>query len=96
MAEAEIPPPPPELVEWLIEVLKSFCPSPVPDVAFARVKRFGLIDQLKVKRGLAQKFRDAGREDEWRANQKEYMAQVREAAREATLEDLTFAFEEAA
>ena len=86
-----IPPPPPEVIDWLIAIIKSFCPAPVPTEVFDRVKRWGIIDQLRVKRGLAQKFRDAGRKDEWDAQKSQIMDQVREAARDCTLDDIEFA-----
>jgi hypothetical protein len=87
-----IPPPPPELFDWLLQVLQSFCPAPVPAEVLGRIKRFGLLDQLKVKRGLAAKYRDEGRSEEWKQTKDEVMRQVRELAREATLEDVEDVF----
>jgi hypothetical protein len=88
-----IPPPPPELLEWLLQILQGMCPQS-PEGLFKRIKAFGLLDEARIKRGLAQKYRDEGRQDEWRQTSRDVMRQVREAARDATLDDVKGVFDD--
>lgn len=86
-----LPPVPPEVWTWLEAVLKSLfsglCPAPTPEQLLAQVKSPGLIKRLRLERGMAQKFRDAHLQDDWKAHRGDYMDMFLEEGKAATLDD---------
>jgi hypothetical protein len=89
-ANAAIPMPPDELWTWLLDVLRSlFADCPADDEKFhGRILRFGLFDQMRLRRGLEEKFSAAGKLDDWRKNERHYIRSLKADAALMSTDDV--------